>query len=353
MRVRSRSWWAVLWLGLPRPSFAASEPPAIWYRASESCPDGAEFLEKLAETARPARLAEAGDHIDFVVTLVANRDQTVGRLERQTDGGIVAIRELRDATCERVADALALSLGLALTPGQGAEDPTPDRLAADPGARGAPSATLASPPPPPARPPPPPPPPVPVASSDRSVHATEPAEHAPSAGRQWSLGVGLGPMIGISTQPLPRGEFFIHARPALGQVLPNLSLRAGVVGARGSSETAIGSVQRWILAGRAEACPVAWRAGRFGLQPCFAFELGATGASADGGTGVHDRSLWAAPAGQLRLALALFPDRLWLEASGGALVPLRRNEIFVGSSSLYRDAPAVFHAGFGISLRLP
>jgi len=343
MRVRSRSWWAVLWLGLPRPSFAASEPPAIWYRASESCPDGAEFLEKLAETARPARLAEAGDHIDFVVTLVANRDQTVGRLERQTDGGIVAIRELRDATCERVADALALSLGLALTPGQGAEEePAPDHSAADPGARSA----LDSPPPaPPATT-------VPVASSARSVHAPEPAEHPPSAGRQWSLGFELGPMIGISTQPMPRGELFIDARPALG-LLPNLSLRAGVVGARGSSETAIGPVQRWILAGRAEACPVAWRAGRFGLQPCLAFELGATGASADGDTGVNDRSLWAAPAGQLRLALALLPDRLWLEASGGALVPLRRTEIFAGSSSLYRDAPAVFHAGFGISLRLP
>ena len=69
-------------------------------------------------------------------------------------------------------------------------------------------------------------------------------------------------------------------------------------------------------------------------------------------TGVDDRSLWAAPAGQVRLAVALSPEWLWLETSGGALVPLIRNETFSGSQSLYRDAPVVFHAGLGISLRL-
>jgi len=160
-------------------------------------------------------------------------------------------------------------------------------------------------------------------------------------------------MIGISTLPLPRGEIFIDWRPVFTRALPKLSLRGSVAGSLGSSETAIGPVQRWILAGRAEACPVAWLSGRLDLRPCLAFELGGMGASGDGGTGVDDSSLWAAPAGQLRLAVALAPDWLWLDASGGALVPLIRNEIFSGSQSLYRDAPVVFHAGLGISLRLP
>ncbi|HEY0469423.1 MAG TPA: hypothetical protein VGC79_34775, partial [Polyangiaceae bacterium] len=117
MRVRANSCWVLLWLTFATPALAETLPPAVWYRASEACPDGRQFLEKLAESSRQARLAQAGDHIDFVVTLVANGHETVGRLERQTDSGIVAIRELRDATCERVADALALSLGLALGPG--------------------------------------------------------------------------------------------------------------------------------------------------------------------------------------------------------------------------------------------
>ncbi|HET7545756.1 MAG TPA: hypothetical protein VFK05_38070, partial [Polyangiaceae bacterium] len=121
--------------------------------------------------------------------------------------------------------------------------------------------------------------------------------------------------------------------------------------AGGSSDTAVGPVRRWLLAGRAEACPVAWVLERVDLRPCAAFELGVDNASANG-DGVDDHALWAAPAAGLRLALALQPKVIWLEASGGVLIPLIRKEIFSGSQSLYRDAPAVFHAGLGLSLRL-
>jgi hypothetical protein len=160
-------------------------------------------------------------------------------------------------------------------------------------------------------------------------------------------------MIGITTHPLPRGALFVDFNPALSHALPNLSLRGSIVGSAGSSETAIGPVRRWILAGRAEACPVAWVEGRFDLRPCAAFELGVDNASSAGDAGLDDHALWAAPAGQLRLGLALQPRLLWLEAGGGLLIPLIRKEIFAGSQSLYRDAAAVFHAGLGVSLQLP
>jgi hypothetical protein len=340
---------------LARPVWAET-PPAIWYRASEGCPDGAQFLKKLTESARQARLAQAGDHIDFVVTLRTDGKETAGRLERQTDSGIVAIRELRDATCERVADALALSLGLALAPAQA--EPKGDKSGSDPwGLVDAPNPTVEAAPP---APPPPPEPSVPVPTAGRGAgaeHAAVPPRSAPppppDTRSAWSLGFGFGAMIGISTHPLPRAEIFIDSNPALSRVLSDLSLRAGVIAAWGSSETSIGPVQRWILTSRGEACPVAWRAGRVDLRPCVAFELGATGVSADRGSGMADRSLWAAPAGQVRLAVALEPRWLSLEISGGALVPLIRNEIYSGSKSLYRDAAAVFHASVGVSLRLP
>ena len=349
MRVRRFSRWAAFFLTVAAPAFADGAPPAIWYRASDTCPNGGQFLDKLTESSRRARLAEAGDHIDFVVTLVENGKETVGRLERQTDSGIVAIRELRDATCEQVADALALSLGLALAPGHGVtaqvfeestSDPAPlavvstatELVPAEPSVAALPIAVAPS-----AQPPTPP----------------VPGEHPLGSQPRWSVGLELGAMIGISTEPMPRGQVFIDWRPALSRILPNLSLRAGAVGAGGSSETAIGTVGRWILAGRVEGCPVAWSAGRFDLRPCFGFELGATGASAQGETGVNDRTLWAAPAGQLRFSVALVPRWFWLEANGGMLVPLIRNEIFSGSQALYRDAPAVFHGNLGISLRLP
>src|SRR4051794_15815274 len=123
MDVRAFSSWGLLSLTAVTPVLAETGPPAVWYRASEACPGGPQFLQKLAESSRQARLAEAGDHIDFVVTLVANGTETVGRLERQTNSGSVAIRELRDASCERVADALALSLSLALAPGESSAAP--------------------------------------------------------------------------------------------------------------------------------------------------------------------------------------------------------------------------------------
>jgi hypothetical protein len=350
MRVRNSSLWAALVLTFAAPSLAEAEPPAVWYRASEACPSGAQFLEKLAENSRNVRLAQAGDHLDFVVTLVATGKETVGRLERQTNGGIVAIRELRDATCGQVADALALSLGLALTPGQSTAAPVAEKSAgapADlvevpPNAQTETQSSIATP-----------------APSEET--ATVPHSPSPTAARgdlsssthRWSAGLAFGPMIGISTRPLPRAELFIDLRPAWIQILPKFSLRAGLAAAWGSSETAVGSVRRWIVTSRAEACPTAFGAGRLELRPCLAFELGATGASAAGQASVDDRSLWAAPGGELRFALALQPEWLWLEASGGALLPLTRNEIFSGSRSLYRDALAVFHANLGISLRLP
>jgi hypothetical protein len=283
-----------------------------------------------------------------VVTLVANGTETVGRLERQTNSGSVAIRELRDASCERVADALALSLSLALAPGESSAAPVVDPSPGTPEVAVAVAASAS----PEALTTPATPPAVPVAAIEPSPAPGAP-EPALDSGRQWSLGLDAGPMWGISTHPLPRGEAFVDFRPALAGFFARLSLRAAVVGAAGSSDTAIGAVRRWILAGRAEACPVAWSGARFDLRPCVGFELGATGASADGENGIDDRSVWAAPGGQLRLAVALQPKLLWLEASGGALVPLTRNEIYSGSQSLYRDAPLVFHGTFGISLRLP
>lgn len=331
------------------PALAEADAPSVWYRASETCPKGPQFLDKLAENARHARLAQAGDHIDFVVTLVADGNETVGRLERQTNSGIVAIRELRDATCEQVADALALSLGLALTPGQSNAPPltpkpadspettaeaTPSESAAEP-----PSATAST--------------GTATAMSASSGEAPTPVPTPPQPGAEWSLGIELGATIGITTHPLPRGQLFVDFKPALSHFLPHLSVRGGVVGSTGSSETAVGPVQRWILAARAEACPVAWIAGRFDFRPCAGFELGADNASAEGGTGLNDHGLWAAPGAQLRLAFALQPKLLFLEASGGALIPLIRKEIFSGSQSLYRDAPVIFHAGLGVSLLLP
>src|SRR5688572_25256353 len=114
---------------------AGAEPAAsatsIWYRSSDGCPDGAAFLERLEQLGRSARLADAGDPIDFVVTLGSKDGGSFGRLERQTERGTVAIRQVEAPACVEVADALALSLDLALDPGQAVGAPPSAPLAPD------------------------------------------------------------------------------------------------------------------------------------------------------------------------------------------------------------------------------
>lgn len=81
---------------------------------------------------------QAGDHIDFVVTLVTEQGETLGRLERQTGNGTVAIRELRDPACDRVADALALSLALSLEAPKASEPEVVTAAGTEPGTKGPP-----------------------------------------------------------------------------------------------------------------------------------------------------------------------------------------------------------------------
>src|SRR4051812_29552357 len=92
------------------------QPVSVWYRGSDGCPDGQDFVRRLRELGRPAALANVGDRVDFVVTLAAHESSSAGRLERQTGRGTVAIREVESAACTDVAEALALSLELTLEP---------------------------------------------------------------------------------------------------------------------------------------------------------------------------------------------------------------------------------------------
>jgi hypothetical protein len=57
----------------------SAEASAVWYRAAAECPSGADFLAKIEGSPR-AHLAQGGEHIDFVVTLLTSGAETVGRL---------------------------------------------------------------------------------------------------------------------------------------------------------------------------------------------------------------------------------------------------------------------------------
>jgi hypothetical protein len=335
--------WLVLGLALATSAQAEEpappqRPPAIWYRASQQCPSDAEFLAKLAGNAAPPRLAEAGDHIDFLVTLVDSGTETVGRLERQTRAGTVAIRELRDPSCARVAEGLALSLGLALEPGQAAPEPASGAAAAPLGDAVAPKLAPSAAP----------------AAQDAVARAplVKEGARALKTKRRIAIGAAGGALYGLSPRPMARARVFVDLDPVSPPLSPNVSARLGVTGALGSAQTRIGAVRSFVLGGYIEGCP--WRVGnaRFSLRPCLDFELGASGATYDGSTGLSDSTLWATPGAALCASAAL-PYRLELEASAGIQVPSTRGEVFAGPSSLYRSEIVLFQATFGLSIGLP
>jgi hypothetical protein len=316
--------------------------PAVWYRAAAECPGGPEFIAKIASNPARAHLAQGGDHIDFVVTLLTAQGETIGRLERQTNGGTVAIRELRDATCARVADALAMSLGLAMDPTPSASEP--EAAAALPAPVPIPADTAA----------PTPTPATPATALQVRALPTPLRDRtiAPKVDVEHFFGLDFGILSGASTQPMARGSVFMEVDHALSGLAKNLALRVAAAGAFGTAETPVGPVQRWVLSGRGEVCPWRWGTFRVGLRPCLAFELGATSASSNRAPALADHGLWAAPGASLRGDFDVLPT-VRLEAGGSALLPLLREQVFVGSKPLFQDALLAFQAALGVSVALP
>ena len=328
-----------------------SSPVVVWYRSSEGCPDGSEFMARLGERASSTRLAEAGDRVDFVVTLAKQDEGSTGRLERQTEGGTIAVSEVHDQSCDRVAEALALSLALSLDPEAHAE-PQPEGTGET------------SPSPPPDVPPPAPAPRRPAATHHS---APAPAPSQPVAvdlppdtaapkdepeTRAWLIGVQGGVASGVAPGVLALASAFLELDGALPQALPGLAIRAEAVGIFGSTTTSVGRVRHWVVAGRAELCPVRLGGASVTLSPCTAFDLGATGAAATRATGSLDIGLWAALAAHARLRW-LVGGPVTIDADFGVLVPATRYEAYGASELLYRTSKAGITGALGTSMRLP
>jgi hypothetical protein len=302
-------------------SEATTNTPAplnIWYRSSEGCPEGAVFVARLAELGRRATLARVGDRVDFVVTVASASLASSGRLERQTSRGTVAIRELEAPRCDEVAEALALSLELALTPASEATAGTITGVSAvnDEAANSASSQ-----------------PAQPIAPSDRMPHVAAVVDRERGVlqlGAQGSLAQGITPSWA------PGGAVFAELRSRNERAIAGrVSLGAAV-----ASHTAAGIDARVLwLAGRVEGCVFELRSGRLSLQPCAGAELGMMRAHSSGGAARTDAGLWGAGVVLGRVSVEL-DEHFALEAQVGAAFPLVRYA--VGSSlggDLFRTEP--------------
>jgi hypothetical protein len=281
------------------PAADASRPVSVWYRSSEGCPDGQAFVERLHELGRTAALANVGDRVDFVVTLAMRpaSSSSAGRLERQTERGTVAIREVESPQCADVAEALALSLELTL-------EPTPDAAgstaaAPEPAALG--TATAG-----------------PAAAAPAADRIAPQAEQRPPSSAL-RLGAQAGVASGLAPAPAFSGGLFAELGASEWPAAGRLTLHA----AAGQGTVDQVSVSVLVLAARLDGCAWEWSAGRWSLAPCLGFDLGLLRASSSGARGNSDQGAWAAGLALLRARIAL-SAALAPELQVAGVVPLTR-----------------------------
>ncbi len=297
----------------------------VWYRTSEGCPDGEAFVSRLSELGKTARLARVGDRVDFVVTLGSGPSESSGRLERQTRGGIVAIREYRDARCEQVAEALALTLDLALDPEVAtAAQASPSLASPSVAATGA------------------------VTGADAAGASAASREASPST---VALGAQASITTGIAPGAVPGGALFVEGRAGAAWLV---SWRGSLFGGYGESSAEQREIEVMLFGGRFEGCPLELRRQPFAFSPCLAFDAGVLRAAGPRALGTADVGFWGAVAAHGRVAAAL-GDGVSLELQVGGLVPLVRYEMGAqnGGAAWFRTRALGFAASVGAAWRIP
>lgn len=350
----------------PQELNATTQPlPTVWYRTSEGCPNGEQFVLRVKTYQQGVRLAEAGDRVDFVVTLTKPPEaQATGRLERQTDGGTIAISEVRDTDCDAVATALALGLSLSLTPATTPSSPATG--SSTPGAASTVSLTVS-----PAAPPSSPlqataapiaraatvidssggasGPPVSSTrdrdgSPDRSPETFTGAGPARTA--HWSFGLhGEGAFV-LNPSPLWGGEAFIEHRGKKGG-WGQSSARAGVAVHHGREATAVGDVQQWLVAFRGSGCPLSWSLGPLSVAPCAEMDLGAVTAAGTSAFGERATALWATAAAAGRWVIPI-AEHLALTGQVAVRVALNPYSMRGGGELLFESRPISPWAALGV-----
>lgn len=320
---------------------AQSAPPRIWYRGGEGCPDREAFLARLLARGVEARAAEAGDPIDFVVTLgMGAGGGAVGSVERQSSSGTVALRRLEDVSCEAVADALALTLALAhereAAPAPSAASvglqppaaPTPGPITAP--APRAPAATAV---------PDSAPTPAPAPAAEPPPDSASKFHFALAAGVTASLGLGPGVLPGGALQ------LSIVAPTAL-----PAELRIGAFGGIATGEVGARDYDLVLVGGALEGCVPG---GRAPVSPCVALAVADLIVKGQGSGGRDTDLPWVAASALVRGSLEL-GRAVALQAQIGLVVPVTRYELFAGAQrEVYRSPAVGGTAGLGVSVALP
>ena len=372
--------------GFPARARAEPEHIRIQFSAPKRCPDGTAFVRALHQRTGRFQFVSGNEQTRIFVVTITHADSLFsGRLEIQGPGMETSLRKVSGTTCDEVMSALALMTALAIDPSALTPSvPSPTAQSPAGPSNRTPSATAVSPIPPPAstaeplastpstRPP--------SSTTDRREDSNPPRKTPaqspaapppmtlqtpstpPSMGGsehwKWSAGVHGGVSLGMSPTTGLGGLLFVEAA-APGAAVLGPVLRTGLFLNQSDVTLASGAGAefQWAAA-MVEGCPIRLVAldARVALYPCVAFHLGVLR-----GQGRHlDRpeetaNLWSDLGPVARIRVAVFA-RLFLEAQGMLVLPLRRLTFDVQAAGPTQPTTTVFSvpslgalAGIGVS----
>jgi hypothetical protein len=302
--------------------------------APGNCPTEADFEAGVRARTAFARFADEPNAQAVHVIVRPTGAKYAGHLSIVSRSGRASERDVQDALCSNVVDALALVTALAVDPNATLLLPA----AASPPPAGPAEPPLDAPPPDsPAIAPPPPPPPAatipPPAARPTSPPLAKP--RSPSSAPRWGAGAGATfvTIAGIAPDPLVGGGAYgeIESRSP-GSVAPSVRITVfatenGVLDTR--------TLVFDLLAARADLCP--WRIGSrtVSIRPCVAVDVGALYADGTKVNVTDPKShtiAWFDAAALLRGRWAPGHGPFFIELEGGILVPVTRPSFYYGGA---------------------
>jgi hypothetical protein len=324
--------------GPPGPASSGPLPPPLHvdYSAPGNCPTEAEFEARVRSRTALARFAGEDEKDAQAVQVVVMPTGTTyaGHLSIVGRSGHVSKRDVEDALCVEVVDALALVTALAVDPNASLSPSGPAPVASAPVANAKPPAEGAAPEPvaviPLVAPPP-------VAETARRPAPSRPreADRSPSSpAPRWSvnLGASLVTTAGIAPDALAGGGGLGEIESgSRGWLAPSARLTLFVAANGVFESTTTSKADFLLLAGRVDFCPLRVGSRGLSLRPCVAVDIGAVRAEAvvDGVAGVEG---WFDAAALVRARWAPGGGRFFVELEGGIFVPVNH------SSFVLKDA---------------
>lgn len=292
-------------------SAAGGQAFRLEYWAEGHCPDAIEFARQIQTRAPRLRPAIADEPaLGFYAELSESAGSAFGRLTARTPDGREVRREVHGATCDDVAEALALIAALAA-------DPTQTQVSAAPTARTSPPSGALH-----------------RQLPHRELDVPDPdLVEPPDPAQRWTFGVGAGLGFDSSIAPSPGYGLGVEfaAEGKGGTPLRPLFALSAIRAAAASTQARASIASFTWLAFRGTVCPVRWpEETPLFVRPCLFLDAGLLeGKVSLGALSLDQTKSWFATGAFARVE-ALADEVLSFQLDGGVTAALKRDAFDAG-----------------------